>query len=86
MICLTVFFFRLIHWVWRIDNNFGLYIILGAIILLFIETFINIGMNVGLLPVVGITLPLVSYGGSSLIASLILVGIVESVIIHARHN
>jgi rod shape determining protein RodA len=79
-------FFRLLYWVKHIDNNFGLYIILGAIILLFIEMFINVGMNIGVLPVVGITLPFLSSGGSSLIASLILIGIVESVIIHARHN
>ncbi|MFA6551524.1 MAG: FtsW/RodA/SpoVE family cell cycle protein, partial [Patescibacteria group bacterium] len=85
-VCFAALFFRLIYWVKHIDNNFGLYIILGAIILLSIEMFINIGMNIGILPVVGITLPFLSYGGSSLIASLILIGIVESVVIHARHN
>src|SRR3989338_5275344 len=86
LIFFAVLFFRLIHWVKRLNNNFGLYIILGKIILLFVEMFINIGMNVGLLPIVGIPLPFVSYGESSLIASLILIGIVESVLIHARHN
>lgn len=85
-ICFAALFFRLAYWVKHIDNNFGLYIILGAIILLSIEMFINVGMNIGILPVVGITLPFLSYGGSSLIASLILIGIVESVVIHARHN
>lgn len=79
-------FFRLLYWTRRLDNNFGLYIVLGTAILLFVEMFINIGMNIGLLPVVGISLPFVSYGGSSLIASLALVGIVESVIINARHT
>ena len=82
----AVFFFRLLYWTHRLDNNFGLYIALGAGIFLFIEMFINIAMNVGLLPVVGISLPFVSYGGSSLIASLALVGIVESVIVKARHS
>jgi len=43
-------------------------------------------MNIGLLPVVGISLPLVSYGGSSLIATMILMGISESVIIHSNHS
>lgn len=86
LIFFAVLFYRLIYWIKRLDNNFGLYIILGAIILLFVEMFINVGMNVGLLPIVGIPLPFVSYGGSSLIASLILIGIVESVVIHARHN
>jgi len=82
----AVLFFRLLYWVRRLDNNFGLYILLGTILLLFVEMFINIGMNTGLLPVVGISLPFVSYGGSSLIASLVLIGIVESIIINARHT
>jgi len=86
MACFAALFFRLLYWVTRINNNFGLYIILGAVCLLFIEMVVNVGMNMGLLPVVGITLPFVSYGGSSLLASLILIGVVESVIIHARHN
>ncbi|PIR93303.1 rod shape-determining protein RodA [Candidatus Falkowbacteria bacterium CG10_big_fil_rev_8_21_14_0_10_43_10] len=82
----AVLFFRMLYWVRHLNNNFGLYIILGAIILFFVQMFINIGMNIGILPVVGIPLPFVSYGGSSLIASLVLVGIAESVIIHTRHN
>jgi len=86
IILFIALFFRLIYWVKRLDNNFGLYIILGAIIILFIQMFINIAMNIGLLPVVGIPLPLVSYGGSSLIATMILIGIIESVIVHARHS
>ena len=45
---------------------------------------INIGMNTGLLPVIGISLPFVSYGGSAMIISLILVGVVESIIIRSK--
>lgn len=82
----AVLFFRLVYWAYKLDNNFGLYIVLGSIILLFIEMFINIGMNIGMLPVVGISLPFVSYGGSSMIASMLLIGIAESVIVHARHS
>lgn len=43
----------------------------------FHQFFANVGMNVGLLPVVGITLPFVSYGGSSLLSSFILLGILS---------
>jgi len=42
--------------------------------------FINIGMNMGILPVVGIPLPFVSYGGSALLAHLALAGIMQSII------
>jgi len=85
LIAFAVLFFRLIYWLKHVDNNFGIYLILGVVILLFIQMFINIGMNVGLLPVVGISLPFISYGGSSLIINLLLIGIAQSVIIRARH-
>lgn len=44
--------------------------------LLFVQMVINIGMNIGLLPIIGITLPFVSYGGSSLVATFLMVGLV----------
>jgi len=46
--------------------------------------FINIGMNIGLLPVIGISLPWLSYGGSAMLSSLMLVGVIESIIIRSR--
>lgn len=48
------------------------------------QVFINIGMNLGLLPITGITLPLVSYGGSSLLATMILLGVVQQIVTQAR--
>lgn len=44
-----------------------------------IQAFVNIGMNVGILPIVGVTLPFVSYGGSSLLSSFIFLGLLSSV-------
>lgn len=60
-------------------DRFGFLIILGVVAMLAFQTFVNIGMNVGLLPITGITLPLISYGGSSLIATLVCLGFVASV-------
>jgi len=51
----------------------------GMSALIIWEAFINIGMVIGLLPVVGITLPFVSYGGSSLITLCLAVGLIENV-------
>ncbi len=45
--------------------------------LIFLQFFVNIGMNIGILPIVGITLPFVSYGGSSLLSNFILLGILS---------
>ncbi len=63
-------------------DNFSLIIICGIIIYLTISLFINIGMNLGISPIIGIPLPFISQGGSSLIISFIMLGIVESIIIH----
>lgn len=54
-------------------------VIIGAIYMLLSQILVNIGMNLGLLPVTGITLPLVSAGGSSLVAILIILGIIFSI-------
>lgn len=61
------------------SDNFGVFIVFGAVSMILFQSFVNIGMNVGLLPITGITLPLISYGGSSLIATLISLGLVGSV-------
>lgn len=47
--------------------------------LIFIQFFVNVGMNIGILPIVGITLPFVSYGGSSLLSSFILIGLLSAI-------
>ena len=80
------FFFRSLWSLRKINNNFGVLFILGAVGLIFIEMFINIGMNIGILPVVGLSLPFVSYGGSSLLANFIIVGIIESIIVRSRFS
>lgn len=60
-------------------DNFGYLLVVGTMIMFFLQIFINIGMNIGLNPVAGVPLPLLSYGGSSLIVVLIALGIVQSV-------
>ena len=52
---------------------------MGVFAQFFIQIFINIGMNMGLVPITGITLPLISYGGSSIISTFINLGLVLSV-------
>jgi len=62
----------------RLSDNFSLFLVTGTILLFGVEFIFNIGMNLALLPVAGLTLPLVSYGGSSLISKFILLGVVQS--------
>lgn len=60
-------------------DRFGSLLIFGVLGMLFFQIVVNIGMNIGILPVTGITLPLLSYGGSSLITTLISLSFVASV-------
>ena len=60
-------------------NLFGKYLSLGVSLIFLLHVFINIGMNLGILPVTGIPLPLMSYGGSSILTILIALGLVQSV-------
>jgi rod shape determining protein RodA len=60
-------------------DRFGALLAVGLVSIVFWQVAINIGMATGLLPVVGITLPLVSYGGSSLIAMMMAMGILISI-------
>lgn len=58
------------------ENSFSYFLVAGVSSYLIFQFTVNVGMNVGLIPVTGITLPLVSYGGSSLISTLFLLGTV----------
>jgi rod shape determining protein RodA len=65
-------------------DRLGQLLAIGVVTLLFSHVFINIGMNISLLPVTGIPLPLVSYGGSSVVCSLIAIGILHNVHIYRK--
>ncbi|MBP6943223.1 MAG: rod shape-determining protein RodA [Candidatus Buchananbacteria bacterium] len=71
--------YRLYRIAARAPDDFGMFLVLLIGVLLFVQVFINIGFCVGLLPVTGISLPLVSYGGSFLLTIMALMGIVQSV-------
>lgn len=73
--------FRIIKIAKRARNEFGLMLALGSCFLFLTQIIINVGMNVGMLPVAGVPLPFVSYGGSALIFSLIVIGILESIVV-----
>lgn len=66
------------------SDTFGALIAYGVATILAFQAMVNIGMNLSLLPVTGLPLPFVSYGGSSLLSMLLGIGLVESVIL--RHK
>ncbi|HEU0009379.1 MAG TPA: rod shape-determining protein RodA [Verrucomicrobiae bacterium] len=65
-------------------DRLGKLLAVGVVAMLFSHVFINIGMNIRIMPVTGVPLPLLSYGGSSVLCSLIAAGILQNVGIHRR--
>lgn len=65
-------------------DRLGKLLAVGVVALFFSHVFVNIGMNIRLMPVTGIPLPLLSYGGSSVLSSLMAVGILQNVYIYRK--
>jgi rod shape determining protein RodA len=63
---------------------FGALVAGGVVAMLMFQVFVNVGVAVDIMPVTGVTLPLMSYGGSSVIATLLAVGLLQSVYVQAR--
>ena len=81
LICL-----RLVIIAQNAKDNFGSLIAIGFLSMLVFQVVVNIGMNIGLAPITGIPLPLLSYGRSSLLANFIGLGLVESVANHRQQK
>ncbi|MCW5559295.1 MAG: rod shape-determining protein RodA [Verrucomicrobiae bacterium] len=69
----------------RARDRLGRLLAVGTVTLLFTHVFVNIGMNIRLVPVTGIPLPLLSAGGTSVLCSLIAIGILQNIHLHRRH-
>ena len=65
-------------------NLYGALLAGGIVVMLMFQVFVNVGMTVGIMPITGIPLPLMSYGGSSLIATMIAVGLLQSIYAQGR--
>jgi rod shape determining protein RodA len=63
---------------------FGSLLAAGVAAMLMFQVFVNVGMTIGIMPITGVTLPLMSYGGSSVITTLLAVGLLQSIYVQAR--
>lgn len=70
---------RGIHIARRASDRFGMFLAVGVVAMLFWHMVVNLGMVIGLLPVVGVPLPLFSYGGTSMVTTMIGVGILLNI-------
>ncbi|MCI4136260.1 rod shape-determining protein RodA [Bacillus vallismortis] len=86
VICLYfLMIYRIIRIAMRSNSLFGVYISAGVAGLILFQVFQNIGMTIGLMPVTGLALPFISYGGSALLTNMIALGLVFSVNIRSKH-
>jgi rod shape determining protein RodA len=65
-------------------NLFGALVAGGVVGMILFQVFVNVGMNLGIMPITGITLPLMSYGGSSVISTLLALGLLQSIYAQGR--
>lgn len=70
----------------RARDNFSRLFCAGFAVLMVAETAIHIGVNIGFLPIIGLPLPLVSYGGSNLIATFAILGVVEGIVVYSNNG
>jgi rod shape determining protein RodA len=63
---------------------YGTLIAAGVTAMLMFQVFVNVGMTIGIMPITGVTLPLMSYGGSSVITTLLAIGLLQSIYVRAR--
>ncbi|MBQ1632696.1 MAG: rod shape-determining protein RodA [Clostridia bacterium] len=86
MLLIIAFFLLLFHWLHTAltaRDTFGRCMVVGCTVMLAAHIFENVAMNLGAMPVTGIPLPFISYGGSNILASFACVGIAMSVYAHA---
>jgi len=67
-------------------DKYGVLIVIGVLAMFFSHFAINVGMNIGITPVVGIPLPFLSYGGSSLLVNMTLLGITMNIYRNRKHH
>jgi len=85
VLCLyALLIWRALRIVTMSKDLFGSLIAAGVAAMLMFQVFVNVGVTIGIMPITGITLPLMSYGGSSVITTLLAVGLLQSIYVRAR--
>jgi rod shape determining protein RodA len=79
LLALMFVIYRTLRTAWIAHDMFGRMLCISIASVLFLQTFINLGMQVGIMPVTGVVLPFVSYGRSNLISAIVAIGIVQSI-------
>ena len=81
---LTILFVVMLGIAIEAEDDLGRLLAIGITLLLFTHTFMNLGMTISLTPITGLPLPLVSYGGSFIMITLLSFGLLQSIWIYRR--
>ena len=87
IVLIVLFFFliwRILHVATISRDRFGVLIAVGVATVFFFHVFVNVGMTMGIMPVTGIPLPFISYGRSSLVVSVLSLGLLQSIAMHSK--
>jgi len=82
IVLLAIVLLRALRIAARADDQFGMLVAVGVAIWFGVQSFVNIGMTMGIMPVTGLPLPFVSYGGSAIFADMIAIGALQAVYRH----
>ena len=80
----ALLFWRALRIVTLSKNSYGVLVAGGIAVALLFQVFVNVGMNLGIMPITGIPLPLLSYGGSSVLATFLAIGVLQSIHVQAH--
>ncbi len=84
LILFSILIFRIVGIAVSAKDALGRYLAIGVAAMILFQVLINVGMNIGIMPVTGIPLPLISHGGSSLFSTMIALGIISSIYIRRK--
>ena len=87
IVLIVLFFFliwRILHVATISRDRFGVLIAVGVATVFLFHVFVNVGMTMGIMPVTGIPLPFISYGRSSLVVSVLSLGLLQSIAMHSK--
>src|SRR5690606_11238765 len=81
-----ILIYRLVQIALSCNDQFGSYLVSGIIGLFVFQVFQNIGMTIGLMPITGLALPFISYGGSALLTNMMAMGLVLNVHMRSKSS
>ncbi|NOX66012.1 MAG: rod shape-determining protein RodA [Chlorobi bacterium] len=86
LVLFLIIFLRLLNFTSSAGDKFDKLVVVGILTLFFVHFAINIGMNLGITPVIGLPLPLISYGGSALVTNMLLLGVAFNIYKNRKYH